>query len=193
MTTTRRGILRPVEFWGRRAREHNELSHLARFLRSAMVQSASCERIFKTWMLFYIRFRNRLLAHKIQGMNRVQSRKRRKESGRTLTEQHTVKSKNRFVSPEKRKTVLEKRLTTVDTIDVYLDDDEQDGDTDVEMLDYENEDDNSDDASKEDDVLTEWKQTMAYVQEDEDEGDAFEEDPKEEAKKVEDTHSMLPM
>jgi hypothetical protein len=58
-------------------------------------------------------------------------------------EVHWRNSKNRFVSPEERKIVLEKRLTTVDTADVDLDDDEQDRDADVEELDYENEDDNS--------------------------------------------------
>jgi hypothetical protein len=67
MKTTRGG--HPVEFWARRAREHNELSHLGSFLLSTMVQSASCERIFKSWMLFHSKFRNRLLPHKTQAMN----------------------------------------------------------------------------------------------------------------------------
>jgi hypothetical protein len=181
----------PVEFWAKRAREHNELSHLARFLLSAVVQSASCERIFKSWMLFQTKFRNPLLPHKTQGMNRVRrelSRKRREESGRMLTARQTAKprkSKNRFVNPEERKTVLEKRLTTVNTLGVDQDDEE--GDADVEEFDDEDEDDNSNDDIEKYDLLCEWKQTLAHIQEDEedeDEGQLFEDDSEEHGSSV---------
>ena len=114
--------INPVEFWARNAIEHPELARLGQYLLSCPVQSANCERLFKSWVLFHTKARNRLDPSKTQGMAKVrrvlqhqrEQEKREQEkrtSSKATTTNKPTKSKNRFVNPAPRPSLVDLQLT----------------------------------------------------------------------------------
>eukprot|EP00977_Amphora_coffeiformis_P000526 scaffold132_cov170-Amphora_coffeaeformis.AAC.5 len=101
----------PVEFWAMWVDDHPEMATLAQFLLSAAVQSASCERLFKQWMQFHTKSRNRLQPEKTQGMALVRRAIRQKRADAVNGPKKPSKSKNRFVNPAPRLTILERQLS----------------------------------------------------------------------------------
>ena len=99
----------PVEFWQDQVREHFHISKFAQWLLSQAVQSASCERLFKEFMQFHTKARNKTKHSKVHQQAQVRrhiQRTRDVNKNKDAADVSITKrqnGKNRFVNPEERK------------------------------------------------------------------------------------------
>ena len=113
----------PVEFWQDQVREHVHLATFAQWLLSQAVQSASCERLFKDFVQFHDKKRNKTHHDKVHKQAQVRRHIRR---SREMLKQQKDKekyvapqqqqSKNRFVNPLERKLKEDARERTLATM-----------------------------------------------------------------------------
>lgn len=92
----------PVEFWQQQRREHSHIARFSQWLFSAGVQSASCERLFKDYLQFHTKKRNKLGHGRVHQQALVRRHIRRNRKTQYRGEENKATSTNRFVNPKER-------------------------------------------------------------------------------------------
>jgi hAT family C-terminal dimerisation region len=119
-----------VEFWAEMRSIAPNLSALGTFVLSITIQSATCERLFKSFSLFWTKKRNRLTSGRTHKLTQIRKQVMRYDE---MIANEDNSTRSRLLNPQEVPKIVEIEEEASGGEDIALSDSDSDGDVDVDV------------------------------------------------------------